>query len=870
MTNSLPFTSSSAETANFVGRQRPVFDSAGKLLELARRLVKDCSSGNQLSDSLSFDEARKYWNQLAEVIWAARIDYYNSSAEKLETEGTVLSDDEFNLLYSRLESLEQMFPQLSELDSPTKEVGGETTEGFTKVAHLERMMSLEDVFKISEVDEWYQRMLSLSALEEVECTAEAKIDGLALSLVYEDGILTRAVTRGDGDMGDDVTANALTISCIPRRLKTSTPPRLVEVRGEVFIATQDFLNLNSDRLAMDREVDFTRAEINSAQLFVNPHGELSQKQGTAGSTRFRSRLRNVRTFSNARNTATGSLRQKYWQRVARRPLSFIAHGVGQVELAQGSTLPVLLSDWFNLLEQWGVPISPYTQVLNSLDEIHAYIADIGNRRASLHHGIDGVVLKVNSRLLQEEMGFTARVPRWASAYKFPPVEVHTKLHDIRVQVGRTGRVTPYAVLEEVEVDGSRVARATLHNPGEVVRKGVKIGDTVVVRKAGDVIPEVVGPVLALRSGNERDFVMPTLCPSCGHPIRPAKDGDADIRCLNAATCPAQLTERIANLGSRKSLDIEGLGDRSALALTQPETDRELVEAALASGERVRLENNLILGLSSQQLESLSEVELMDAAKDLLPPVQSPVLTSEAGLFDLRVEDLREVMIWQREKRMEGFAWRQIRYFYTNTRYQQTKNLPARVLNEPVPTKDTELFFQQLAAAKKQPLWRFLVALSIRNVGPVLARVIAEHFRSLQAISEASVEDFVKIDGVGEEIAVSLVRWFEVDWHREIVNRWRASGVGFADADSSTPVLEQTLAGLTVVVSGSVEGYTRDSAKEALAARGAKVASSVSKRTSLLVAGPGAGSKATKAQELGVSVLPAEQFTYLLENGWEKD
>ncbi|WP_244891644.1 NAD-dependent DNA ligase LigA [Boudabousia liubingyangii] len=802
----------------------------------------------QIQPATPSEAEKQRWQELAEQIEAARAEYYDATPEALEAGLTTLSDAQFDQLYSELQELESRFPQLATKDSPTAQVGGSVTaaEGFTKVAHLQRMTSLEDVFSLAEVDDWFTRMAKSLGQKQPVITAEAKIDGLALSLVYEDGQLVRAVTRGDGNIGEDVTSNVLTITSIPRLLP-APHPQTVEVRGEVFCPLDDFAFFNQDREAMNRESLFTRVEMAKAGL--------------------KTRIGQQKIFVNPRNAAAGSLRRKESWLVARRPLDFLAHGVGQVTEAAGFEAPKTLSGWFEQLSQWHIQTSELTKVVSSLKDIHDYIDDLGKNRLSLRHGIDGVVLKINDRAAQESLGYTARVPRWACAYKYPPLEVHTRLHDIGVQVGRTGRVTPFAIMEPVLLDGSVVARATLHNPGEVARKGVKIGDLVVLRKAGDVIPEVLGPVLSARDGSERDFVMPTECPSCGHPIRPAKEGDADLRCLNAASCPAQLTERIAHLGARSALDIEGLGDQSALALTQPEANRELVAAALMGGHRVELETGQKLQLPESLQAEGQEAERREAAQALMPPAAQPVLHTEGALFALRAEDLKDVMIWQpilNEGQPTG-DWRQLRYFYTQGTYRGPVDA-LEVVAEPQPTKSTVALLEQLEAAKESPLWRILVALSIRHVGPVAARDLAARFGSLEALQAASVEELSEVDGVGPQIAQSLNSWFEVDWHQQIIADWQAAGVNFSVGVQQDTETADLLAGLTLVVSGSVEGYTRDSAKEALAARGARVASSVSKKTSALVAGPGAGSKATKAQDLGVKIIPAERFGELLEKG----
>jgi DNA ligase (NAD+) len=443
-------------------------------------------------------------------------------------------------------------------------------------------------------------------------------------------------------------------------------------------------------------------------------------------------------------------------------------------------------------------------VVDSLEEVLAYIDYYGKHRHDVEHEIDGVVVKVDDLALQGRLGATSKDPRWAIAYKYPPEEVTTKLLDIKVQVGRTGRVTPYAVMEPVTVAGSTVAQATLHNQDVVKRKGVLIGDTIVLRKAGDVIPEVVGPVVELRTGEELEFVMPGECPSCGTPIAPQKEGDVDLRCPNSRSCPGQLKERVAYLAGRSALDIEALGYEAAVALTAPD-----------GGE--------------------------------------PPLTSEGELFELTLEKLAQPRMKQKA-RGKGAAegeYELVPYFYT----KGTKAKPS------APTKTTVQLLEQIEAAKTKELWRYLTALSIRHVGPSAARELARVLGSLEAVRDAGVQELAAIDGVGPTIAQAVVEWFAVDWHREIVERWLAAGVRpTTPARAAGP---QPLAGLTVVITGTLAGFTRDGAKDAAQAAGAKVAGSVSKKTSYVVVGENPGSKADKAEQLGVPILDEEGFRALL-------
>ena len=700
--------------------------------------------------------------KLIDTIRSARRAYYNN-------ESSVLSDAEYDALYRRLEIIEAEHPHLIANDSPTQEVGGEAIEAFAPVTHLERMYSLEDVFSFEELRAWLTKteesVRNLTGAAPRWLT-ELKIDGLAVNLLYRNGTLVRAATRGDGTTGEDVTHNVRTIASIPQQLSGEGHPEEIEIRGEVFISSADFEKLNESMIAAGK----------------NP-------------------------FANPRNAAAGSLRQKDPAVTASRPLSMYVHGIGSRTGLEIATQ----FETYDLLASWGLPVSPYSELTDSVEGIFDFINRYGEQRHSLVHEIDGIVIKVNDFATQAQLGYTSRVPRWAVAYKYPPEEVHTKLLDIRVDVGRTGRVTPYGVMEPVFVSGSTVERATLHNQDVVKAKGVLIGDTVVLRKAGDVIPEIVAPVVALRDGTEREFVMPSECPSCGSPLAPGKEGDVDLRCTNPRSCPAQLTERVYYAASRGAFDIEALGFEAAKALTSPATP------------------------------------------------DTPPLTTEAHLFDLTPEDLREVTI-EREKKVKGVGtgkMERVPYFYTK---------PTKARPEPKPTKNTLNLFAELEKAKQQPLWRVLVALSIRHVGPTAARALATEFGSMQAIREADRERLASVDGVGPTIADSVIEWFAEDWHAEIVDSWAAAGVRMEDSRDES--VERTLEGLTVVVTGTLNGYTRDGAKEAIISRGGKASGSVSKKTHFVVAGANAGSKLDKAEALGLRVLDEEGFTALLEGGPE--
>lgn len=728
-------------------------------------------------------EVRERYDSLVEQVRAQREAYYQQDAP-------LVSDSEYDALFHELEQLEVAYPILVAQDSPTQEVGGEVSAAFTPVTHASRMYSLEDVFSFEELNAWLDRAevnaIKLHPQTAVRWLCEVKIDGLALNLTYRDGKLLRAATRGDGTTGEDVTHNALTISDIPQELTGSGWPAEFEVRGEVFIATEDFNSFNEKLI----------------------------EQGKA-------------PLANPRNAAAGSLRQKDPEQTAKRPLRMFVHGLGRSRDFNITEQ----SQAYELMRSWGLPVSPYGRVVTSIPEALEYINEHGQKRHELIHDIDGIVIKVDDLATQEQLGYTSRVPRWAVAYKYPPEEVHTKLLDIQVQVGRTGRVTPFGVMEPVLVAGSTVARATLHNQEVVKAKNVLIGDTVILRKAGDVIPEIVGPVLSLREGNDelREFIMPVNCPSCGEPLAPAKEGDVDIRCLNAESCPAQLTERVAYLGGRSALDIEALGYEAAAALTS------------GPGEDPANQGGVIL-----------------------PSGPGP-LRNEAQLFELKdkLNELAEVKVW-REKRSKGEGtgkFELVPYFFTKA----TAKKPS------VPTKSTQKLFEELEKAKSNPLWRVLVALSIRHVGPNASRAIATRYGSMQALREVidsgnGVEELSQIDSVGSIIAEALVDWFKVDWHQEIVEQWMASGVKMLDEQDEN--ITKNLEGLAIVVTGTLENYSRDTAKEAIIIRGGKATGSVSKKTDFLVAGEAAGSKLDKAQSLGVPVLDEAGFNILLENGPE--
>ncbi|MDR0836937.1 MAG: NAD-dependent DNA ligase LigA [Propionibacteriaceae bacterium] len=701
--------------------------------------------------------AHQRWSDLALAIVAAQEAYYGQDAP-------TLSDAEYDSMMRELMTLEDTYPELRTPDSPTQHVGrpSERTD-FAPVTHLERLLSLDNVFSAEELRAWMQRTQRLLD-RQPKWLCELKIDGLAVDLVYRDGRLVSAATRGDGRVGEDITGNVLTIGDIPARLRGTDVPPLVEVRGEVFFPVAAFEQLNAELVAAGKA-----------------------------------------PFANPRNAAAGSLRQKDPRVTAARPLSMLVHGLGAYEGFQLENQ----SEAYELLRGWGLPTSTHYQVVRGQQEVDEYVRWVGEHRHDpvIEHELDGVVVKVDALADHALLGDTSRAPKWAIAYKFPPEEVNTKLLDIQVGVGRTGRITPFGVMAPVRVAGSTVERATLHNGFEVKRKGVLIGDTVVLRKAGDVIPEIVGPVVALRDGTQREFVMPTHCPSCGAELRPEKEDDKDIRCPNAQHCPAQLRERVFALASRSALDIEALGLEAAIALSDPDADRPT---------------------------------------DTQEPRQVSVLSSEASLFNLTVADLAGVKVWRRGA-LEP-------YFFT----KGTANKPS------VPKETTLQLFRELEAARTRPLWRVLVALSIRHVGPTAARSLADAFGSIDAIRAADAAQLASVDGVGQVIADAVQEWFSVDWHQQTIAAWAAAGVRMAD--EAKPEGVPVLAGLTIVVTGTLNGFSRDAAKEAIISRGGKAASSVSAKTSYVVVGDNPGSKADDAARLGVTILNEEQFVALLETG----
>jgi DNA ligase (NAD+) len=640
-----------------------------------------------------------------------------------------ITDAQFDELLRELQKLEEKNPELREADSPTQHVGGGFSTQFEQRDHIEKMMSLDNVFDTEELVQWFDRVEKEIPKPKYLC--EVKVDGLAINLTYENGVLVRGLTRGNGVTGEDVTLNVKTIKNLPHQLKGDSLPALIEVRGEVFFPIQAFNELNES------------LEEAGKQLFANP-----------------------------RNGAAGSLRQKDPRVTASRPLSVVVHGVGAREGIEFDSQ----SAAYEQLKTLGLPTSDRFKVCGSRAEVEKFIQFYSDHRHDVEHEIDGVVIKVDSLSQQQQLGFTSRAPKWAIAYKYPPEEVTTVLLDIKVSVGRTGRVTPFAYMEPVKVAGSTVTNATLHNAEEIVRKGVLIGDTVVIRKAGDVIPEVLGPVLEKRTGTERAFVMPTQCPECGSQLRAMSQGDVDIRCPNTQSCPAQLRERIYYIGSRAALDIDVLGYEAATAL-----------------------------------------------------LDAKIITDESDLFDLTAQKL-----------------------VTSTFFTKKDGTPAA---------NVDKLLAALDEAKSRPLWRTLVALSIRHVGPTAAQGLANALGSVKAISQASAQELADIDGVGQIIAESIVEWFGVKWHQEIISKWAQAGVCMVVQQVEQQ--PQTLAGLTFVVTGGLESFSRDGISETIAAHGGKASSSVSKKTDYVLVGSDPGSKLAKAQELGVPVIDEARFKELL-------
>ncbi|WP_461184031.1 NAD-dependent DNA ligase LigA [Trueperella pyogenes] len=853
---------------------------------------------------MNIEEATKRWNDLAPKLRHAQ-EAYHLTGEP------VMVDATYDALIAQMRALEDAFPQLWSPSSPTMKVGAKVARGaVASLRHAERMYSLQDVFSREELAAWFAG-ITAELPAGSRFTAEVKVDGLALNLTYRRGILETAATRGDGVTGEDVTRNALAISAIPAQLAGEDWPELVEVRGEVYFPIEKFEEFNSLVDARNEEIARRNAEVDAYNKSLRAINAERTKEGRKPLVRVQ-REGQLKTFVNPRNAASGTMRQEDTTGFAIKSLSFLAHGIGALEGAsEGLRERVATQEGvYEVFREWGLPVSDQTAMVSSKEEIEAYLDKYQNARLTLDHEFDGVVIKLEDRRVQAQMGYTARVPRWAVAFKFPPTEVQTRLLDIRVQVGRTGRVTPFAVMEPVWVDGSTVAQATLHNPFEVERKGVLIGDVVILRKAGDIIPEVVGPVVAERDGSERPFVMPATCPACGGVIAPAKEGEKDLRCTNTRSCPAQLHQRVTHIGSRGALDIESLGEESAQWLADPERYREDALIALATGHtleftdeaalaaheagwpledaadpRVRmalpLERRIELGISDEDGALLDAEHVIgeQLQRELgIPTAQKPFLDTEASLFELTAADLEAVRTWQpiRSGGEHTGDWRYTRAGWTKPTWNKpTAARQGYELKTPsVPSKTLEKVLEEIEKAKGKELWRKLVALNIRHVGPVAARALANHFGSLENLLEtgrrqlaAGEVPFDEIEGVGEIIARSLIDWFEEPWHAEIVEAWRQAGVAFENArpevspDSGVGAGEpRPFEGMTIVVTGAIEGFTRDGVAEAIAKAGGKATGSVSKKTSVVVIGenPGA-SKTTKAKTLGIETWTAEEF-----------
>jgi DNA ligase (NAD+) len=704
--------------------------------------------------------SRKRRDELVELIETARTNYY-------QHDKPTISDADYDAYFQELAALESSYPELITSDSPTQSVGGEASGEFGEFEHPTRMWSLDNVFDETELDAWFARVGNHNFL------CELKIDGLAINAVYRNGELETLATRGSGAVGENVTASLEYLTCIPKKLKSvngATIPELLEVRGEVYFSLEEFDQINLEVTATGRTA------------FANP------RNAAAGTLRQRIDKR-IEAVADAKARAAGKgddskqansvakhVEELDRAKSALSRLGLIVHGIG---IHTGLDISAQ-SHAYEILKSWGLPTSERVKVLKSAKEVKEYIAYFGEHRHEIEHDIDGVVIKVDSLSEQTELGFTARAPRWATAYKYPPTVVRTRLLDIGVQVGRTGRITPRAQVEPVLVAGSTVSFATLHNGYEVERKGVLLGDMVFLRKAGDVIPEILGPVVELRDGTERKFKMPTKCPECGSKLAREKEDDKDLRCLNTRSCPAQLRGRLEHLGSRSVLDIEGLGEKAARAL-----------------------------------------------------LEDKVISDEGDLFLLTADDLAKSD-----------------FFVKGADRELAEN--------------AKLLLAQLEIAKTKPLWRFICALSMRHIGPPTAQALTRKFHSIDELAKAKSVELANVEGIGATIANSVAEWFTEDWHREIIEKWRTAGVQLAaEVQESGP---QPLAGLTVVVTGTLIDFTRDGAAEAITSRGGKASGSVSKNTDFVVVGPGAGSKEAKAMELGRPILDEAGFKILLEEG----
>nr|WP_026366066.1 NAD-dependent DNA ligase LigA [Promicromonospora sukumoe] len=778
--------------------------------------------------------AQRRWAELVARIEEDRRAYY-------ENDSPVSSDADYDVRMRELEELEAAHPGLMTPESPTQSVGGAATAGFVTVEHIEQMLSLDNAFSTEELGVWADKVHRDLGTDTPGLLCEVKIDGLAISLVYEKGRLVRGVTRGDGRVGEDVTRNVLRIAGIPQQLSGTGHPDLVEVRGEVFIPVATFVRLNELQSTLrDRLVDAAQERAER-----QPGG----KEFDVEKARLAA-LRRFPQFANPRNAAAGGLRQLLENKdgpeleagIARvEGLRMYAHGVGALQWQAGEHEELARqSDAYTLFEQWGIPVSPHNRVVDGLDGALEMIEYFREHRHDIEHELDGIVLKVDALEQQRKLGSTSRAPRWAIAFKYPPEEVNTRLLAIQIGVGRTGRATPYAVMEPVLVAGSTVRQATLHNQDVVKAKGVRIGDVVVLRKAGDVIPEIIGPVSALADDGypREDFVMPANCPECGTPLRPMKEADVDLRCPNAESCPAQVRGRVEHIGSRGGLDIEALGEVTAAALTHPDVP--------------------------ETPPLVTEAGLFSLTLDQLLPIEAVVRDSETGLPKMDDDGVVRRRAPFRRKLTHGKAQR------------AAAEEAGETLLDWAPSANATKLLEELERAKTKDLWRMLVSLNIRHVGPVAARALAGWFGSVDAIEAASEEELAAVEGVGPVIAAEIKAWLAVDWHQGILTAWREAGVQLATPGHPGPAAmaeadtEPTgpLAGLTVVVTGSLVDFTRDGAKEAIIAAGGKASGSVSKKTDYVVLGENAGTKAAKAEALEIPTLDEDGFKALLEGGPE--
>ncbi|WPC73311.1 NAD-dependent DNA ligase LigA [Vibrio porteresiae] len=654
---------------------------------------------------------------------------YHAVRYYVEDDPTI-PDAEYDRLMRELLTLEEQHPELVTSDSPSQRVGGAPLDGFESVAHEIPMLSLDNVFDDEELDAFFRRMSDrVPAAKAAHICCEPKLDGLAVSLLYENGVLVRAATRGDGSTGENITENVRTIKAIPLRLSGEGWPTRIEVRGEVFMPKAGFERLNQEAI----------------------------KKGE-------------KTFVNPRNAAAGSLRQLDSRITAKRPLAFYAYSVGVIE---GGNLVDSHYERFIQLKGWGLPMSPEVKLVDSVEAVKAFYQDIMTRRPDLPYEIDGVVIKLDDIAIQEELGFVARAPRWAIAYKFPAQEEMTRLNDVEFQVGRTGAITPVAKLEPVFVGGVTVSNATLHNADEIERLGVAVGDTVIIRRAGDVIPQIVSVVKELRPEDSRPIVFPTHCPVCGSEVERV-EGEAVARCSGGLVCPAQRKEALKHFVSRKAMDVDGLGEKVIEQLV----DKELVE-------------------------------------------------TPADLFTLSAGQL--------------------------------------TILERMGPKSAQNVVNALTKAKETSLPRFLYSLGIREVGEATALNLAQHFLTLEAIMQASVEQLIEVPDVGAVVANHVNAFFDQERNQQVITRLRELGVHWPElaAKSEAEAAAQPLAGKTVVLTGSLSQLSRNDAKAALQALGAKVAGSVSKNTDIVFAGEAAGSKLVKAQELGVEVRTEQDLIDLL-------